>query len=374
MSASTMSDATRAKGAALLVASCIVAFAILACDRAPAPAPAPAAPDAPLPSIELRPLSVGTDQRLQAVSVVDRDVVWASGVGGTVAHSTDGGNTWDARVVPGAVDLQFRDLHAVSADVAYLLAAGEGERSRILKTTDGGETWREQWRNTDPRGFFDCFDFWSPERGLAVGDSVDGKLQLLRTENGETWQPLDPATLPDALPNEGAFAASGTCLVVRPPASAWIGTGTGGAARVWSTHDGGASWEVATAPIHAATPTSGIASLVFFDDRHGLAAGGDVLDTTVPHERVALTSDAGRTWTAGGSPRLASAVYGTALVHGLPGPTVLAVGPGGADLSRDGGRSWMHLADDDLWAAAFGPDGEGWAVGAGGKVLRVVVR
>jgi photosystem II stability/assembly factor-like uncharacterized protein len=347
-------------------------LATLACEPpvANAPAPSPVAP----PSIELRPQSVGTDQRLQAVSVVDGDVVWVSGVGGTVAHTSDGGDTWDARAVPGAEEMQFRDVHAVSAQVAYLLAAGEGDRSRILKTSDGGETWREQWRNPDPRGFFDCFDFWSAERGLAIGDSVDGKLQLLETEDGETWTPLDPVTLPDALPDEGAFAASGTCLVVRPPASAWIGTGAGGAARVWSTHDGGASWEVMPAPIHAATPTAGIASLLFFDDRRGLAAGGDVVDPTLTRERIALTADGGRTWTPGGSPPLASAAYGTAAVHGLPGPTVVAVGPGGADLSRDGGRSWLHVADDDLWAAAFGPDGAGWAVGAGGKVVRIQVR
>jgi photosystem II stability/assembly factor-like uncharacterized protein len=306
--------------------------------------------------------------------VVDAQVVWVSGVGGTVARTTDGGETWDARVVPGAEELQFRDVHGVTAEIAYLLAAGEGDRSRILKTIDGGESWRELWRNPDPRGFFDCFDFWTPERGLVVGDAVDGKLQLLRTADGETWSAIDPADLPDALPNEGAFAASGTCLVVRPPAAAWIGTGAGGAARVLAPHDGGASWEMVSVPIHAATPTAGIASLLFFDDRHGLAAGGDVIDATKPHERTALTADGGRSWTPGGAPQLASAVYGTASVHGLPGPTVLAVGPGGADLSRDGGRSWLHVADDDLWAAAFGPDGAGWAVGAEGRVLRVDVR
>jgi photosystem II stability/assembly factor-like uncharacterized protein len=308
------------------------------------------------------------------VSVVDGDVVWVSGVAGTVARTTDGGITWDAHAVPGSEELQFRDVHGVSAQVAYLLAAGEGDRSRILKTSDGGASWRETWRNTDPRGFFDCFDFWSADRGLVVGDSVDGKLQILRTEDGETWQPLDPATLPDALPNEGAFAASGTCLVVRAPASVWIGSGAANTARVHLSHDGGDSWEVVSAPIHAASPTSGIASLLFFDEHAGLAAGGDVVDATVLLDRVALTADGGRTWTPGGSPMLASAVYGTAAVSGLPGPTVLAVGPGGADLSRDGGRSWSHLVDDELWAAAFGPGGVGWAVGVEGRVVQILVR
>ena len=306
--------------------------------------------------------------------MVDGEVVWVSGVGGTVARTTDGGITWDARVVPNAEQLEFRDVHGVSAQVAYLLAAGEGDSSRILKTEDGGESWHEQWRNADPRGFFDCFDFWSAGRGLVVGDSVDRKLQILRTEDGKTWQPLEPVSLPEALPNEGAFAASGTCLVVRPPDSVWIGTGAGGSARVHVSHDGGASWEVVSAPIHAGSPTSGITSLLFYDDRGGLAAGGDVVDATMLLDRVALTADGGRTWTPGGAPVLASAVYGTAAVPGLPDPTVVAVGPGGVDLSRDGGRSWSHLSDDELWAVAFGAGGIGWAVGAGGRVVSIVVR
>ena len=56
------------------------------------------------------------------------------------------------------------------------------------------------------------------------------------------------------------------------------------------------------------------------------------------------------------------------------GKSVVVVGPGGLDLSRDGGRSFFHLVDDELWSVAFGPSGVGWAVGAEGRVTRIVVR
>jgi photosystem II stability/assembly factor-like uncharacterized protein len=50
------------------------------------------------------------------------------------------GKHWQAGVVEGAELLQFRDVHGVSAQEAYLLSAGVGEDSRIYKTVDGGTT------------------------------------------------------------------------------------------------------------------------------------------------------------------------------------------------------------------------------------------
>src|SRR5215470_12044667 len=44
----------------------------------------------------LIPQESGTRFRLQAVSVVDEKVVWASGAGGTYVRTIDGGNTWTA--------------------------------------------------------------------------------------------------------------------------------------------------------------------------------------------------------------------------------------------------------------------------------------
>jgi photosystem II stability/assembly factor-like uncharacterized protein len=90
------------------------------------------------------PQTSGTTNRLQAISVVSPRVVWVSGLGGTYAVTTDGGASWRAGVVPGAETLQFRDVEAFSARVAYLMAAGSGTDSRIYKTEDGGASGRPQ--------------------------------------------------------------------------------------------------------------------------------------------------------------------------------------------------------------------------------------
>jgi len=66
----------------------------------------------------------GTANGLIAVWPVNPRVVWACGRAGTFTVTTDGGQTWRAGVVPGAEALQFRDVQAFSANVAYLMSIG----------------------------------------------------------------------------------------------------------------------------------------------------------------------------------------------------------------------------------------------------------
>ena len=51
------------------------------------------------------------------------------------------------------------------------------------------------------------------------------------------------------LPNEAAFAASGTCLIVQGTSNVWIGTGGGERARVFRSTDRGRTWSVSDTPI-----------------------------------------------------------------------------------------------------------------------------
>ena len=70
----------------------------------------------------LTPQDSGTTNGLISVWPVNPQVVWACGRNGTFTVTTDGGQTWNASVVPGAENLQFRDVQAFSASVAYLMS------------------------------------------------------------------------------------------------------------------------------------------------------------------------------------------------------------------------------------------------------------
>ena len=321
----------------------------------------------------LTPQESGTTSRLQAVSPVNSQVVWASGIDGTWALTTDGGETWESHVVPGAEALQFRDVEGVSDQVAYLLSAGVGTDSRIYKTEDGGATWTLQFQNTDPNGFYDCFAFWSPTKGLTMADSVNGRFPVIRTLDGETWQDIGD-NLPPPLPGgEFAFAASGTCVATVGKKWAWIGTGSTTEARILATTDQGKTWNAYPQPI-AALPSgaAGVFSVDFRNPAHGVIGGGDFLGTEVV-DNFARSNDGGKTWELATNAPIPGAIFGLSYV-GTPGHprTIVATGPGGAAWTPDEGDTW-HLLEGvaNFWAVAFAGPEAGWFVGTEGRILKI---
>jgi photosystem II stability/assembly factor-like uncharacterized protein len=314
-----------------------------------------------------------TTVRLRGVSAVSESVAWASGNLGTYARTTDGGRTWHSAVVPGAEALDFRDVDAFDASTAYLLAIGEGDKSRIYKTTDGGKTWALQFRNENPAAFFDAMAFWDRDHGIAMSDPVAGRFLVITTsDGGRTWMPAPPERMPPALEGEGGFAASGTCIAVEGKSNVWFGTGGPAGARVFRSSDGGRTWAVAPAPL-AAGRAAGVFSLTFWDARHGVAVGGDYTKEKDSTGNAATTDDGGRTWKAvRGNARPAGYRSAVARVPGAPSPTLVAVGPSGTDYSLDGGRTWKPLGAEGFHAASFaaGRQSAGWAVGENGLIAR----
>src|SRR5712692_5767472 len=129
----------------------------------------------------------GVTARLRGISAVSDRVAWASGSGSTVLRTDDGGATWQRlTVTTDAVD--FRDVDAIDGHIAYVLSIGNGPASRIYKTNDAGATWTLQFKNEDPKAFYDAMSFWDARHGIVIGDSIDGKFCLLTTENGgKSW-------------------------------------------------------------------------------------------------------------------------------------------------------------------------------------------
>ena len=345
----------------------LLLLAAVGCSRTAPPADR-AAPEATGPT--LTPQISGTRQRLQAVSPVSDRVVWVSGVGGSWALTTDGGETWRADVVPGADSLEFRDVHGLSERVAWLLAAGPGDRSRIYRTDDGGRSWTLQFTNRDTSAFYDCFAFWDSRRAFAMSDAVGGRFPVVRTGDGTTWRDIGDR-LPPAQSGEGAFAASGTCTATAGDRHGWIATGAAPRARVLWTADGGESWSAAGTPILQGSSTSGGATIAFRDTLHGMLAGGDIAAPDTAADNVAVSSDGGRTWTPAARTPFPGAVYGLAYVPRGDGRTVVATGPGGAAWTADEAGRWRTIEGArDFWAVGFAGS-TGWLVGTEGRILRL---
>ncbi|HUS00068.1 MAG TPA: hypothetical protein VMZ26_18540, partial [Pyrinomonadaceae bacterium] len=127
--------------------------------------------------------SVNTTASFRGLSVANQKVVWASGTGGSVIKTTDGGKKWKVMIVPGAEKLDFRDIEAFDANTAYILSIGNGESSRIYKTIDGGATWNLQFTNKNEKAFFDAIACWDSKNCIAMSDPVDNRFVLVETKD-----------------------------------------------------------------------------------------------------------------------------------------------------------------------------------------------
>jgi photosystem II stability/assembly factor-like uncharacterized protein len=340
---------------------------------------------------KLTPQSSGTTQLLIAVSPVNSRVVWASGTGGTYVVTTDGGETWTAGVVPGAESLQFRDVQGVSDKVAYLMSIGNDTTDfRIYKTDDGGAHWTVQFTNETANAFYDCFAFWTPDRGITHSDSVNGVFPDIRTTDGMTWGSIS-ANMPPALAGEASFSSSGTCIATQGRRNAWIATGGSTIARILATRDGGDTWAAYDTPL-VSSPSAGGLSVAFRDAWHGILGGGDL--STNSSIDAATSSDGGKTWTLTNKPPVQGTIFCLAYVRGIgerdghredgefdhdqdrsvviTAETEPNFDSGAAAWTPDEGRTWFKLHNvSGYWAVAFSNPHARWFLGAKGQIQKI---
>ncbi|WSL13295.1 oxidoreductase [Streptomyces sp. NBC_01288] len=314
--------------------------------------------------------SGAADVRFRGLSAVSRNTAWVAGTAGTVLRTTDGGASWRNVSPPGTTDLQFRDIEAFDARRAVVLAIGEGEASRVYRTDDAGATWTESFRNTDANAFYDCMTFFDSRHGLAMSDPVDGKFRILSTgDGGRSWKVLSNAGMPAALDGEAGFAASGQCLVSSGPRDVWLATGGGARARVLHSGDRGLTWTATDTPIPAGDPARGVFALAFRDRTHGLAVGGNYTADQPSPLAAAVSGDGGRTWRSATTPPPAYR-SGVAWLPRSRG-TALAVGPTGTDVTTDAGRTWKTVDTGSYDTVDCAADLGCWAAGEKGRVARL---
>jgi len=306
----------------------------------------------------------GVEANLRGISVQQADgksVVWASGTRGTILRSV-GGAPFQIIRIEGTSDLDFRDIEGFGNEIAYAMSSGDGEKSRIYKTSDGGQSWTLQYSDKRTGFFLDSLACDSKTHCFALSDPVDGKFLVSNTDDGQHWKELPREKMPAALPKEGAFAASGTAIAL---CESGIYFGTGGpAARIFHSADQGRSWSAVETPVVSGNASSGIFSIAC-RGQNLVAVGGDYQDPDKARRVAAYSTDSGSTWhLAEQQPagyRSAAAFVGDR--------DLIAVGTNGTDISHDAGAHWQRTDAINLNAASFSGN-EGWAVGPKGAIAR----
>jgi photosystem II stability/assembly factor-like uncharacterized protein len=294
---------------------------------------------------------------LNAVEFTDATHGWVAGQRGTIWRTQDGSG-WQPLAAP---RLQYGDIDVVGGGMtAYALGFdGNIQRYAVVKTTDGGATWRRVRTNQHRQVASDLF-FLDAERGWICGAQHHGAYLLATTDGGATWRRITPTAagvrlydfkqiwFADArhgwvaaekiITNKNGETILPMLLRTADGGRTWreVNSRSGGRidathlefegsrfgwavgrTGVWRTVDGGATWRLSrlwhrwmSGPVR------------FSDSMHGwvLASGsGGPMDTF--SERVFSTSDGGHTWqpvTLPGSTwtSLAAAVAGSAYLIG----------------------------------------------------------
>ncbi len=282
------------------------------------------------------PLNVKTS--IRGMSVVDDSVAWVSGSGGYVGKTTNGGHDWNLKQITGFEKLEFRSLFAFSSTSA--IVANAGSPGYILLTEDGGLNWREVYKNENKDAFFDGIDFWNDKEGMIYGDPIQKKMLLLRTHDGGLhWEEISGSPLLEE--GEASFAASGTGIRCLKNKKIVIATG-GKVSRLWISNDKGSSWNTIPSPMIQGESSTGIFSVSFWDEKKASIVGGDYLKDSLSIDHNFYSLDGGKHWL---KPMVPTRGYRECVEY-ITEKVMIATGPGGTDISHDGGIKWKPLSDE----------------------------
>jgi hypothetical protein len=311
---------------------------------------------------------------------VDGTVAWASGTGGIVLKTIDGGAHWTACSIPDAATdgatLDFRGVQAWDATTAIVMASGPGEKSRLYKTADGCKSWALLLKNEDKEGFWDAIQLWTPTDGFLAGDPIDGHpfLSEFTSYNGVFLD--NTLYFINANRGDAAFAASNSSITLAPfrtqdgaSREVWFAIGGPNGSRVihYQHFNGGeperVSSSISDVRIFPKASSGGIFSIHFKDNSHGLAVGGDHTKPNDSTGTAAWSSDGGEHWISSTTPPHG---YRSAVQWFESLKLWITVGTNGSDISRDDGKTWQ-LLDDGNWNALSLP----FVVGPNGRIARL---
>lgn len=316
------------------------------------------------PSVEI--LTSGTGTSIRGLSVVTDNVVWVSGHKGTVGRSTNGGKNWKWMVVKGFEKRDFRDIEAFDASTAVIIAVDAP--AYILKTTDGGETWKVVYENMQPGMFLDAMEFWNERSGIVIGDPVDGRFFITRSfDGGSTWQDIPFDKRPVADSGEACFAASGTNIRALDNDEAVFVSG-GRRSRLYKRD------EVIDIPIIQGKETTGANSISVWDrfkkkgGKKMIVVGGDFTTDSVSTKNCFISNNGGKSWFA---PKEGPHGY-RSCVEFVSDKDIFTCGLTGVDYSRNGGKDFQWISREGFHVCRIAKQGSAiYLAGSNGKVGKI---
>jgi photosystem II stability/assembly factor-like uncharacterized protein len=319
-------------------------------------------------SIELNTINSDTTS-VRALMYKDSTYRYAGSKGRYGAYTAADNSLKKGVIFTDSLELEFRSI-AVTDDFTYVLNAGTP--AYIYKINHSNEEVLKVYVEQGKDVFYDSLKFWNNDEGIAMGDSNaqgDKKcISILKTyDGGDTWKKISCENVPTYIEGEAGFAASNSNIAIIEN-NVWIATG-GKAARVLYSADRGEHWVAYKTPIIAGSQMTGIFAMDFYDKNTGVIIGGNWEDKENNSSNKSITQDGGVTWTLLDPDNGAGYCSDVLFIPGTNGQELLAVGTPGVWWSGDQGGSWKLLSDQGFYTAAMKDQHSGMLMGYG-KVAR----
>ena len=301
---------------------------------------------------------------LRGLSVVNDNIIWASGSNGMIVKSTDGGKNFQWLTVKGYEKKDFRDIEAFDANTALIMAVDVP--AIILKTIDGGKTWKEVFHDDTKGMFLDAIDFTTDGNGIVVGDPINNKLFIATTGNyGDKWLALKPENnFYTTDTGEAFFAASGTNVKIAGnkynPLICFVTGGTD--SRLFFNGQPLALNIIKGKNSQGANSIALNASLTKMT-----IAGGDFNNDTSSKNNIQIFSIRNNSLL---SPPVQTPPHGyKSCITFITNDSLITCGTTGVDISNDGGLNWKLISNESFHVCARAK--KGTAVFLAGKDGRI---
>lgn len=321
---------------------------------------------------EIKILQQSGNASLRGLSVVSNEVVWASGSNGTIFRTTNGGRSFQVISPKGYEKRDFRDVEAFDSLTAIIMAIDTP--AVILKTTDGGKSWKKVFEDNRPGMFLDAMDF-NGSSGVVVGDPIAGKMFRAYTfDQGESWTIDEDA--PQLNDGEAFFASSGSNVKLISSVARTYKKMKGGDKGVFVSggmrsrlFQGSQSYDIPLQQGKNSTGANGIA--IKPNSKYGFICGGDFNDPKRSDSTMVLFQIK-KNKVDFGFPATMPSGYKSAVAF-VKDYVWLSCGTSGVDLSTDNGKNWKKVSAIPFHVcnAVYG-SGKVWLAGPKGGIATMI--
>lgn len=323
-------------------------------------------------SVEI--LTSGTNTSLRGMSIPSDNVIWVSGSNGTVGKSVDAGKTWRWITVPGFEKKDFRDIEAFDSSTAIAMAVDNP--AYIVKTTDGGITWKKVFERAMEGMFLDAMDFKNEKEGICIGDplnlTIGRKLfYVIRThDGGDTWTEVPMYQMPPAQNGESIFSASGTNIsFLDHPDFEYAFISGGFYSTLYLIGREGKKSKSATIPLLGGKETTGAFSFATDGQKRFYCIGGDYKVPRDYFDNFYYSTDAGERW---GSPSVGPPFGYRSCISLIEDKTLVACGPTGVDFAKNGQKEWKRATTEGFNVCMVSKNMQVFLAGEKGKIGKLV--